>query len=180
MRAFKQQQSMSASSRLVWILAASAALAVPAVADDCAAVRSAILDTGHKPQTTTTTTTDAQGKPVVTRTVQTVTDKYVQTKDGKWYSMGIAIKDLNDNLTGATMTCRRSGGDIVNGESTAVYEFHLELEGMVSENKIWVSSKNLVLKADMTSQGRHYTTMHDFSNATPPANATVMGGKPSN
>jgi hypothetical protein len=100
------------------------AVSVPALADDCVAAKSAMLDTGHRPVSVTSTTTDAQGKQKVTRTVQTVDNKYVQTEDGKWYSMGIAIKDLNDNTKTAKFTCRRTGTDNVNGESARLRGSH--------------------------------------------------------
>jgi hypothetical protein len=171
---------MIAQSGRAVVLLTFSALAMPALADDCSVARSAMEDTGHKPHSTTTTPLDSQAIKSVTRTVQTVTDKYVQTKDGKWYSMGIAIKDLTDNLKTAKLTCRRSGSDTVNGESAAVYEVHIENEGSISDNKIWVSSKNLLLRSDVSTEGHRYSTVYDFSNVAPPPNATPMGRKPSN
>lgn len=148
----------------------------PALADDCAAVKSAMLNSGHTPHSLILTRTDGQGKKTVTRQVQTVDNKYVQTPDGKWYAMNIAIKDLNDDLSGL-LTCRRSGSDSVSGEVTAIYEVHMNLEGQVSDQKLWVSSKNMVLKSEGTIEGAHYTTDYDFAHVTTPANAIPMGGK---
>jgi hypothetical protein len=151
-------------------------LTAPALADDCATVKSAMLNTGHTPHSLILTQTDGQGKKTVTRQVQTVDNKYVQRPDGKWYAMNIAIKDLNDDLSGL-LSCRRSGSDNVGGEATAVYEVRMNLGGGVSDQKLWLSSKNRVLKSEATIAGSHYTTDYDFAHVTPPANAVSIGGK---
>jgi hypothetical protein len=150
-------------------------LAAPVLADDCSTVKSAMLNSGHTPHNVVVTKIDGQGKKTVTRQVQTVDNKYVQT-GGKWYAMNIAIKDLNNDLSGV-QTCRRSGSESVSGESTAVYDVHMNLEGSISDTRMWVSSKNLVLKSEAVMQGVHYTTEYDFAHVTPPANAISMGAK---
>ena len=99
------------TSRMV-ISLAFAILTAPALADDCTTVKSAMLNSGHTPKSLTITKTDGQGRKTVTRQVQTVDNKYVQLPDGKWYAMNIAIKDLNDNLSGL-LTCRRSASESV-------------------------------------------------------------------
>ena len=72
---------------------------------------------------------------------------------------------------------RRGGGDSVNGESTAVYEVHLNLDGKVIDKKIWVSSRNLIVKTEGMLEGANYTTEYDFAHVTPPANAISIGGR---
>jgi hypothetical protein len=166
---------MCFEARYLLIAMTLAALSAPALADDCAAAKSAMLDSGHKPHSVTVTSIDAQGKQFVTKQVQTATNKYVQTKDGKWYAMNIAIKDLNDN-TDSVKTCSRVGSDTVNGESTTVYAINIDQAGMMLDQKIWVSSKNLILKSEGKMNGTRLVTTFDFSNATPPANATPTGG----
>jgi hypothetical protein len=151
-------------------------ITAPALADDCATVKSAMLNSGHTPHSVLITKTDGQGKKTMTRQVQTVDNKYVQMPNGKWYAMNIAIKDLNDDLSGV-QTCRRTGTESVGGESTAVYEVHMNIEGSISDGRVWVSSKNLILKSEQVIQGAHYTTEYDFVHVTPPVNAMPMGGK---
>jgi len=158
------------------IALAFAVLTAPALADDCATVKSAMLNSGHTPHSVILTRTDGQGKQTVTRQVQTVDNKYVQRPDGKWYAMNIAIKDLNDDLSGL-QTCRRSGSDSVSGAVTAVYEVRMKEEDEVTDQKLWVSSKNMILKSEGTVEGAHYTTEYDYAHVTPPANAISMGGK---
>lgn len=167
---------MSIQARCLLIGVALATVAAAAFADDCAAAKSAMLDSGHKPRSVTVTVIDAQGKQVVTRQVQTATTKYVQTKDGKWFAMNIAIKDLNDN-TDSVKKCSRVGGDTVNGEAATVYAVSVDQAGAPMEQKIWVSSKNLILKSEGNANGGRIVTAFDFSNVTPPANATPMGGR---
>lgn len=163
------------TSRIL-VLMALAAVATQALADDCSAARSAMLNSGHTPNSSTTTRVDGTGKKVVTRQIQTVTNKYVQTADGKWHAMDIAIKDLDDDID-AKLTCRGGGSDSVNGEFAVVYEVHLDNAGSISDNKMWVSSKNLILKSEAIIEGAHYTTEYDYAHVAPPANAMPMGGR---
>jgi hypothetical protein len=169
-------RTVSVETSRIGVLLALVGFATASFADDCTAARSAMLNSGHTPKTATVTRIDGQGKKVVTRQVQTVTNKYVQTEDGKWYAMNIAIKDLNDD-TDAKLTCRSGGHDSVNGESAAVYEIQSDDAGSVSDNKIWVSPKNLILKAEAVIEGAHYTTDYDYTHVTPPANFTAMPGR---
>jgi hypothetical protein len=167
---------MSTQALRFFVVLIVSAAAVPALADDCVAAKSAMLETGHRPVSVTVTTTNAEGKQKVTRTIQTADNKYVQTENGKWYSMGIAIKDLNDNTKTAKFTCSRTGSDSFNGESAAVYQVRMDNDGTIVDQKIWVSSKNLILKADGSVNGVRYSSVYDFVHVTPPANATAMGG----
>jgi hypothetical protein len=159
------------------ILMSISAFAAPAMADDCAAAaKSAMFNSGRTPVTITITKTDAQGKKSTTRQVQTLTNKFVQTENGKWYAMNIAIKDLTDDLSTTKVTCHRSGSDSVNGEVATTYEVQVDLEEVMKDNKIWVSSRNLILKSEGHIEGAHYTTEYDYAHVTPPANAISMGG----
>lgn len=167
---------MRPNTRCLLIALASAALSASAFADDCATVKSAMLNSGHTPHTVTVTKTDGQGKKVVTRQIQTIDNKYVQLPDGKWYAMNIAAKDLNDDLSGI-VSCRRGGSDNVSGASTAVYEVQMNLEGEKGDQKLWVSSTNLILKTERLMGGVHYTAEYDFAHVTPPSNAIPMGAK---
>jgi hypothetical protein len=160
----------------IFIALAFVVLTAPALADDCATVKSAMLNSGHTPKSVIVTKTDGQGTKTVTRQVQTVDNKYVQTAEGKWYAMHIAIKDLDDDLSGV-LTCRRSGGDGVSGESTAVYQVHMNMNGQVSDQKLWVSAKNLILKSEGVIAGARYSTEYDFAHVTPPTGAIEMGGR---
>jgi hypothetical protein len=169
---------MSNRIHQVLTLTAISVFAMPALADDCAsAAKSAMSNSGRTPVTIAITKTSAQGKQTTTRQVQTVTNKYVQTENGQWYVMNIAIKDLIDDLDGATVTCHRSGNDTVNGETATVYNVQVDAEETMKNNKIWVSPKNLILKSEGTIEDAHYTTLYDYAHVTPPANAKSMGSR---
>lgn len=167
---------MHVRTRRTLLVFLSAALMAPTLADDCATVKSAILYSGQTPKSLVTTKTDGQGKKVVTRQVQTADNKYVQTPDGKWFAMNIAIKDLDKDM-GGLLTCRRGGSDSVNGESTTVYEVHLNLDGQPMDKKIWVTPRNLIVKTEGVLGGANYITEYDFAHVAAPANAISMGGK---
>jgi hypothetical protein len=161
----------------VLILTAISAIVVPAWANDCApAAKSAIWNSGNTPVSTTSIKTDSQGKKSTTRTIQTITNKYVQTANGKWYSMNISIKDLIDDRSTTKVTCRRSGSDTVNGEQAATYEVQLSTDDVMDDSKIWVSSKNLIMKSEGSIEGARYTTVYDYAHVVPPADAARMGG----
>jgi hypothetical protein len=133
-------------------------------------------NSGHTPVSTITTKTDSQGKESTTRTIQTLTNKYVQTENGKWHSVNISIKDLIDDLNTTKVTCRRSGGDTVNGEPAATYEIQAGNEDVMIDSKIWVSSKNLIMKSEGSIEGARYSTVYDYAHVTPPADAARIGG----
>ena len=159
------------------LLAGIFAFAVPALGDDCAsAAKGAMVNSGRTPVSITMTKTDAQGRKTTTRQVQTVTNKYVQTENGKWYVMNIAIKDLVDNIDTTKLICRRSGSDTLNGEAVTTYEVQEDVDETLKDNKIWVSSRNLILKSEGHTEGAHYTLLYDYAHVTPPANAVSMGG----
>jgi hypothetical protein len=146
------------------------------LADDCAtAAKSALVNSGSTPVSITTTKTDSQGKKSTTRTIQTMTDKYVQTANGKWYSLNLAIKDLIDDTKTTQVTCRRSGADTVNGELVPTYEIQLIDDDAKNDTKIWVSSKNLITKSEGNMEGARYSAAYDYAHVAPPANAVRMG-----
>jgi hypothetical protein len=160
------------------ILTALSAFAVPALADDCApAATSAVWNSANTPVSTTTTKTDSQGKNSTSRTIQTTTNKYVQSANGKWYSMNISIKDVMDERNTTKVTCRRSGRDTVNGEPAATYEVQVDKDAYMNDGKIWVSAKNLIMKSEGSIEGACYSTVYDYAHVTPPADAAPMGGK---
>src|SRR5450755_4499262 len=100
---------MSKHAHRALVLTAISAFAMPALADDCApAAKSALVNSGRTPVSITILKTDAQGKKSTTRTIQTVTNKYVQTETGKWYAVNIGIKDLIDDAKTTQVICRRS------------------------------------------------------------------------
>jgi hypothetical protein len=158
-------------------LSAACILTMPALAQDCAvAARTAMLNSGRTPVSTMTSSTDAQGRKATTRTVQTVDNKYVQTKEGKWYSMGIAIKDLIDDAKTTKVTCQGSSRDTANGVAATVYAIQVDNDDSITQTRIWVAD-NLIFKSELTVQGTRYTTLYDYGHVTAPTGVTPMGTK---
>jgi hypothetical protein len=159
-------------------ICANISFSQPALAEDCAAAaKGAMLATAQKPVSTITTKTSAQGKKTVTRTVQTQTDKYVQTESGEWYAMDIAIKDLIDDTKSTKVICKRTGSDLVNGQPATFYELQLDMDGTMLASKIWVSSQGFILKSEGNEGTVHHITVYDSAHVTPPPNAKRMGSK---
>jgi hypothetical protein len=164
------------SFSLLFSVTAFAAFAAPAFADDCAAVRSAMMTGAKMPYTTTITKIDGQGRKTVSQVIQTATTKYVQTH-GKWLSMNISEKDLLDNLKVTKITCVRIGMDSTNGQPAAIYKVHTENDGTVLDEKMWISAKGLPLKSEALVDGTTYESLYDLAHAQPPADAKPVGSR---
>jgi hypothetical protein len=163
--------------RLVTVLT-FAILSAPALADECS---SAMLASAQKPVSMQATETDAHGKQKQMRMVQTANTVYILDENGQWKSMSATLKEKYDATVGelktSKTTCQRVGSDSVNGASTTVYAVHVDNEGSISDNKIWVAANQLVLKSDSLIEGTRYVSVYDYAHLTPPANATPVGPK---
>lgn len=155
----------------VFFMMAAACVAVQVLAEDCA---TAVWNSGTTPVSTTTTQVDSKGKTSISRTVQTMTDKYIQTENGQWHSVSISMKDLIDDRKSTKVTCRRIGSDTVNGVPTITYDVREENEDATVEGKIWTSRENRVLKFEGGAEGVRFTTMYDYAHVTPPAGAMPL------
>ncbi len=155
------------------------AAAAPALADDCATVNAALMQTAKTPYSETITRTVA-GKQIVSHMVQTPSVKYVES-NGRWVSMNITSKDLidtmNEQMKTAKMTCHRVGAETVNGLPAAIYTVHVENQGSVSDSKLWISPQNLEVKSEMQVNGMKFSVLLDYSHVQPPANAKPLGAK---
>lgn len=164
------------SVSLLLFAAAFAAFAAPAFADDCVAVRSAMMTVATTPYTTTVTKTDGQGKKTVSQAIQTATTKYVQSH-GKWYAMNISENDLLDTLKTTKMSCQRIGTDSANGLPAVIYKVHRDNDGTLLDEKTWISAKGLPLKSEGQVDGSTYEALYDFTRAQPPAGARPLGSR---
>jgi len=153
-------------------------LAAPAFADDCTPVKTALMTIAKTPYSETITTTDAAGKPVTSHMVQTATTKYVE-RNGKWTALPVSSAELVDTLNAENktgkMTCTRVSPDTVNGQPAVIYMVRRENNGTIIEGKLWISSQNRQLKAEMTSAGRHFITTTDYDHVQAPVGAAPPG-----
>ncbi len=160
--------------------AALAFISMPAWANDCAAVDAAMNGAATTPYSSVITRTDAQGHLVTSHMVQTATTKYVETH-GKWVAMNISSKDLLDHLgeerKTAKMTCVGAGSEDVDGQSAAVYHVHIENDGTTSDNKLWISGENRLLKSESTVGGKQYSVSYDYAHIDPPKDAKPLGSQ---
>ncbi|MBN9511652.1 MAG: hypothetical protein J0I21_21395 [Alphaproteobacteria bacterium] len=158
------------------ILAATAPLAR---ADDCAAVYAAMEASIRTPVAVTMTRTTRGGPAVVHHMVRTEDATYVELH-GKWRSMKIStqerLRSLDEVKKTAKVQCQRVGTDSVGAQSATVYTSHVENQGTVSDQKLWVSANNLLLKAelDIAGEHEHMVSMYDYKNVKVPADATPV------
>jgi hypothetical protein len=160
------------------IAAAVMLLTSPAFADDCSPLSAAMIASAKTPHTSIITRVK-DGKPTTDRMIQTRDDKFIQM-DGKWRSMGVSPSDTNSieaELKKAKMTCHKVGMEPVEGQVATAYTVHVENEGSVSDNKVWIGSNGLPLKVENVVEGRSYSTILDYEHADAPADATPMRPK---
>jgi enamine deaminase RidA (YjgF/YER057c/UK114 family) len=151
--------------------------ALPARADDCGALMSAMLSQAAKPYNATVTMSDPSGKPHTTKIIFTGNLLYTQV-DGQWKSVQMTSKDVTDQIRDAAKTakttCHQAGGEAVNGRPATIYTAHVENRGSVSDNKVWVAN-GAALKSEVNiKDGPHIVTIFDYSNVVAPPNATPM------
>ena|ERR1700761_1476020 len=153
--------------------------ATAAQADDCSPLMNAMLSQASKPYNATLTMSDPTGHNQTSKVIFTGAVLYTQIQ-GQWRSMPMTGKELSDQLRDvsktAKTTCHRGNDEAVNGQPATVYAAHVENQGSISDNKVWISKANGVpLKSDVTiQQGPHMTTVFDYSKVAPPAGATPL------
>jgi hypothetical protein len=160
------------------IIAGVTILTTPAFADDCSPVGAAMIAAAKTPHTATITRFK-NGKPVTGKMIQTKDDKFVEI-DGKWRSMGDPPGDTSSieaALKKAKVSCRKVGTEQVEGQATTVYTAHVENEGTVSDDKLWLGSNGLPVKVENLVEGQSYSTTFDYAHADAPADATPMRPK---
>jgi len=150
-------------------------LVTPAVADDCAAPTAAMRLVPTKSYTATNTSTRA-GKAQTSHAVMADGVLYIQIA-GVWHKSQVTAKQMldrvNDGLKTSKMTCKRTGSEIVAGQPTTIYSVHNVNQGMVSDNRLWISAAGLPLKAeaDMGADVGVIVSTYDYGHAAVPPGA---------
>jgi enamine deaminase RidA (YjgF/YER057c/UK114 family) len=166
-------------------LAAAAALlgVLPAHADDCSTLMTAMMNQASKPYNATVTMSDPTGKNHTSKIIFTGSLLYTQV-EGQWHSMQLTSKEMADQIRDAAKTaktsCHQTGAEAVNGQPATIYMAHVENQGSISDNKVWVSKANgATLKSEVTiKDGPHMVTVFDYGKIVPPANATPLVAPP--
>jgi hypothetical protein len=151
-------------------------LAFPARADDCSAVKAAMLATVKKPHTITINRIK-DGKPVTNHMVQTKDAKYVEV-NGKWRTLPVTMDDFQEmekSFNETTFTCKQVGRDSVDGQTATIYTSHYNNEDTEGDAKLWIASDGLPLKSESSHDGQMTSSSYDFAHADAPADSTPMG-----
>jgi hypothetical protein len=151
-------------------------LTSPSWADDCAAVKAAMLATVRKPHTITINRIK-DGKPLTNRMIQTRDAKYVEV-NGKWHTLPVDADDLREmekSFNETTFTCARVGRDSVDGKDATVYTSHYKNQDTEGDAKLWIGSDGLPLKSESNQEGHSSSSTYDFTHADAPADATPLG-----
>ena len=99
--------------------------------------------------------------------------------NGKWIRSKMTPQDMlkqeQENIRDAKITCRHVRDEMVNGEAAALYMAHSDNDGVKSDAQTWISkSKGLPLKTEEdidTGDGdkRHMSIRYEYGNVHPPA-----------
>lgn len=165
--------AMSLAKSAFALVALAGLLAPPALADDCGPVFDAMIKAAKTPHTATVTRTE-DGKPVTSKMVQTNDRKYIEVNgQWRWIEMPADLdQELEAMRKNTKMTCQKLGSEEVNGQPTTVYTAHVENEGSVSDNELWLGAGGLPLKVRNTVEGKSFSSILDYKHVQAPANAT--------
>lgn len=159
------------------ILGVLAATALPARADDCAAIMSGMFAQAKVPYISNSTTSQAGQPAVHVQMVVTGGKMYVEVM-GAWHSTPYSAQDVIDRTTQnqkkTKQTCQKTGAEAVNGEAATLYTEHEDNSGKVADSRVWISDRSgLPLKLEMRFGGLPMTQTSEFryDNIQPPAGA---------
>ncbi len=161
------------------VLAAAAlgfCFAIPARADDCAPVKTAMLQAVRTPHTITIGRMK-DGKPVTNRMIQTKDARYVEV-NGKWRILPFSeddFREMEKSLSESALTCTRMGRDSIEGKTATLYQVHMKNEDTETDAKLWIGADGLPLKSESQHDGQVASSTYDFAHADAPADATPIG-----
>ncbi len=166
---------MSLTKSALTLMALAGLLATPALADDCGPVFDAMAKAAKTPHAATVTRME-DGKPVTSRMIQTRDRKYIEIHgQWRWMEMPADIdQEIEAMRKNTKMTCQKLGSEEVNGHATTVYSAHVENEGSVSDNELWLGSDGLPVKVRNTVDGKSFSSVLDYNHVEAPAGATQL------
>ena len=147
-------------------------LLAAARADDGAPVKAAMLGAAKMPHTAVITRSKdgkATKTPAETRVIQTQDHKYFEIR-GQWRWIPIEADDLAEmqkDFDEAKITCRRLGAKQLEGKPVTVYVAHVEKEGSISDNTLWIGADGLPLKVENVVEGQTHASRLDCDHADP-------------
>ncbi len=144
-------------------------------AEDCAPLKEIMLNAAQIPHSATLTRT-VNGKPVVTHMVVTADAMYMENR-GTWRKgPRMASREMmEENIKTAKLACTRIGGETVNGVATTLWSIHVENQGSISDNRMWLDANNRPVRTETKVEGSSFVTDIDYAHVDPPANAVPLG-----
>ena len=162
----------STSIALIAAIAASISAGAHA-ADPCDAIFNAMVAQVKVPFAVQATQTPNNGP------AQTMENRFVGGKSyffvqGQWHSEPVTpdqmIADLTEEKQSAKQTCAAGGDEAIGGQPAAVFTAHIENQGEVSDNKLWVSkATGLPLKSEARMREGTITQTFRYDGITAPA-----------
>jgi outer membrane lipoprotein-sorting protein len=164
---------------LAVLLAVSSFTVSALAADSCQPVFDALtkLITTSSHSYTTSTAVNG-GKQRTGETIMTQGKKYIRA-NGKWIDSRVTTTEVleqdRENEKNSKATCQLVRNEAVNGEASAVYFLHRELEGFKEDSQIWISkSSGMPLREEQdVDMGGEVGKMHnsarfEYGNVQPP------------
>jgi hypothetical protein len=151
---------------------AACLLVAPAYADDCAVTSAAVRLVPTKSYRATSTTTRA-GQTHTSHIIMVDGKMYIEL-GGVWKTSqvtpGQLLDAINTGMKTARLNCRKAGSETINGQPTTIYMVHNVNQGLVSDNRLWISAAGLPLKVEtnMGAAGGIAVSVYDYTNVTVP------------
>lgn len=153
-----------------------AAAPLAARADDCAPIASAMIAQAKAPYAAAMAMSKPDKSVDRSASIVTGTKMYVQV-NGAWQAMPYRAQDMIDRINKlakeAKQTCAKVGAGTIDGVAATIFTAHVENQGRVSDNRIWISDKT-GLPAKTETQfpdGMTVTQSYRYDNIQPPAGA---------
>lgn len=180
-QASQPPQSAGSTASTPDATAADASTPQPSIAaGPCQPLVDALVKLATTPNHQTYTGTDG-GRPDSGEVVNTGDTMYLLV-DGKWHKMPYdarqMVSDLHDKDASTMFTCKRIGGDSVDGQPATAYASHdRQDDGDTVDTQLWISDANgLPLKQTIdvdvgggTDGKSHKDVRFDYGNVQPPA-----------
>ena len=146
-------------------------------ADDCTVIPDAAIAGAKVPHAVTHVTT-APGKPPISVEMIFTADKAYTQIDGAWHAIAYSAQQQVDTIKAAKIrteqtahTCRKLDSQPIGGEAASLYVVQSDMNGAVSEARVWISDKTgfLLKSEDHLKNGTVVTDEFRYGNIAAPS-----------
>ena len=167
------KQTSSAVAVIAGLAAASVSAGAYAAADPCDVIFNAMVAQVKVPFAVEAVQTPRNG-PAQKMENRIIGGKSYFFVQGAWHSEPVStdqmIADLTEEKKSAKQTCSVAGDESVNGKPATVYTAHIDNQGEISDNKLWVSKDTgLPLKTEARMQEGTITQTFRYDGVQVPA-----------